>query len=265
MPVVGPYRFSNTDVARTFVNLGMWWEHLTAGISPCPADASGLVLAQEAARASSTAFDPHLPLAEELERLGHALAARFAGHESTPEAVDALSSVWNGIRAAMAALRETHCVPTEGAGHVEQINVSNGGVPKQSIERAAVDYGGIVGDRQGSRQHHGRPWQALSLWSAEVIEAFAAVGNPLVPGAAGENLTLRGLDWACVRPGMLLRIGTALAETTSWAIPCRHNARWFANGDFRQMSHERGPVSRIYATVLQPGSVSAGDEVAVIA
>ena len=36
---------------------------------------------------------------------------------------------------------------------------------------------------------------------------------------------------------------------------------WFAGGDFEAMHHERGPVSRVYATVLTPGSVAVGDAV----
>lgn len=263
MPTVGPYRFSNTDALRTFANLGMWWHHLTDGIDPNPAEDDGRVLAHDLARTLASPLSAGTTVAEQLERLGRMAAEEFSGSESSGPASAALALVWNGLRAAMATLRSHHCVATNGAGVVEQINVSNGGVPKQPVERVDVDFGGIVGDRQGSRQHHGRPWQALSLWSGEVIDAFAAEGNALRAGSAGENLTIRGIDWALMRPGMHLRIGTVLAETTSWAIPCRHNAQWFANGDFRQMSHERGAVSRIYATVLEPGAIRTGDAVVV--
>ncbi len=37
------------------------------------------------------------------------------------------------------------------------------------------------------------------------------------------------------------------------------NAQWFVDGKFRVMHHERGPVSRVYATVLQPGVICQGD------
>lgn len=264
MPTIGPYRFTDTDASRTFGNLGMWWRHLAEGISPCPADADGRAMARRLAQVLAATPDPAVALADDLERLGRALADTFADNESSGPASEALAILWHGIRAALASLRAAHAVPTTGTGIVDRINVSDGGVPKRSVDRVSVDYRGIVGDRQGSRQHHGRPWQALSLWSTEVIEAFASAGNPISAGAAGENLTVGGLDWKVVRPGMLLRIGTVLAETTSWAIPCRHNAQWFADGDFRQMSHERGPVSRIYATVLEPGEIAAGDTITVL-
>lgn len=268
MPSIGPYRFTDTDASRTFSNLGMWWHHLTDGIAPCPADPDGRAIADALAAIVGA---PHglastgtsTGLADQLDALGSSAATLFAGNESSARATDALAHVWNGIRRAMATLRSMGAVPTSGEGRVDQINVSNGGVPKVPVEMVEINHGGIVGDRQGSRQHHGRPWQALCLWSAEVIESFAAAGNPLRAGAAGENLTVRGLGWNTIRPGMHLRIGTVLAETTSWAIPCRHNAQWFADGDFRQMSHERGAVSRIYATVLESGSVSRGDVIRV--
>ena len=113
--------------------------------------------------------------------------------------------------------------------------------------------------------HHGRPWQALCLWSGEVIDAFAADGHPVAPGAAGENVTIRGLDWSAVRTGVRFRMGTVLAEASLWALPCKTNAGWFLGGDFEVMHHDRGPVSRMYATVIEPGEIASGDAVHLVA
>ena len=99
---------------------------------------------------------------------------------------------------------------TEGA--VVQVNTSPGGVPKLPVPAALITQGGLTGDRQGNRRHHGRPWQAVCLWSAEVIDALAADGHPISYGSAGENITVRGIDWSLVRPGMRLQVGTALLE-----------------------------------------------------
>jgi len=264
MPTVGPYVFSATDASRTFSNLGMWWDHLSAGIDAAPATHHGERLAGALAAAVDASFVAGTNLCDSLGTLGRATAAHIAGNEDTPEAVALLTDVWNSLRNAMATLRESGAICTEGSGSVARINVSNGGVPKLAVQRADVGFRGVIGDRQGSRQHHGRPWQALCLWSHEVISGFARDGHPIAPGCAGENLTVSSLDWSAVRPGMLLRIGTALAETSSWAIPCRHNAQWFTDGDFNRMSHERGPIARVYATVLEPGVVHTGDPVIVI-
>ncbi len=64
-----------------------------------------------------------------------------------------------------------------------------------------------------------------------------------------------------MRPGVRLQVGSVLCEVSSYALPCFQNKGWFVGGDFEVMHHERGPVSRVYATVLQPGTVAVGDAV----
>jgi MOSC domain-containing protein YiiM len=149
-------------------------------------------------------------------------------------------------------------------GSVDQVSVSGGGVPKLPIARAEIGWAGASGDAQADRKHHGRPWQALSLWSREVIEALRDEGHPVEPGGAGENLTLSGLDWPTLRPGTRLEIGDVVCEISAYAEPCAKNARWFVDGDFSRMNHDLHPGwSRLYATVTQPGLVARGDAVRV--
>lgn len=153
--------------------------------------------------------------------------------------------------------------PTQ-EGTVAQLNVSDGGVPKKPVEVAEVGDRGLVGDRQAARQHHGRPLQALCLWSVEVIDALRAEGHPIEPGAAGENVTLSGVDWKTIRPGTQMLIGDVLAEISAWSTPCSKNAPWFIDGDFNRMDHERHPGwSRAYAWVREPGTIRTGDDVIV--
>jgi MOSC domain-containing protein YiiM len=122
----------------------------------------------------------------------------------------------------------------------------------------------LVGDRQASRQHHGRPLQALCVWSAEVIDALRAEGHPIEPGLAGENVTLAGIDWTTIQPGVQLLIGDVLAEISAWSTPCAKNAPWFVDRDFRRMDHDRHPgSSRAYAWVREPGTIRPGDRVIV--
>ena len=153
--------------------------------------------------------------------------------------------------------------PTQ-EGSVVQLNVSDGGVPKRPVDVAEVGDRGLMGDRQASRQHHGRPLQALCLWSLEVIEALQREGHPIAPGSAGENITVSGIDWATLRPGTQLLVGDVLAEISAWAEPCKKNAPWFSDGDFRRMQHARHPGwSRAYAWVREPGTLRTGDPVVV--
>ena len=149
-------------------------------------------------------------------------------------------------------------------GRVARINVSDGGVPKAAVAEATVAHEGLSGDRQRDRKHHGRPFQAVCLWSSEVIDELASFGHPIGPGCAGENLTLAGLDWSKLRPGTLLRLGEALIELSFPAVPCRHQAQWFADGDFSRIAFEVNPRwVRWYGWVRQPGRVSAGAPVTV--
>lgn len=170
-----------------------------------------------------------------------------------------LRSAWSVLTSLRVMLADHSLLPQRTKGSVAGIFRSNGGVPKLPLETAAVRHDGVAGDRQATRRHHGRPWQALCLWSREVVDDLAAQGEPIAPGSAGENVSLTGIDWALVRPGVRLKIGDVLCEVTAYAIPCRQNAQWFRDGDFNTIHFSRGDVSRVYATVLEPGSITVGD------
>ena len=88
---------------------------------------------------------------------------------------------------------------------VAQINISKGGVPKTPISEGIVTHRRILGDDWDDKKHHGLPDQALCLFSLEVIEDLKREGYPLFPGALGENLTTRHLDYRTVRPGQVYR------------------------------------------------------------
>jgi MOSC domain-containing protein YiiM len=152
----------------------------------------------------------------------------------------------------------------ERAGVVAQINISNGGVPKLPVTESLVGWRGIQGDHQADRKHHGRPFQAVCLWSSEVIDEFAGAGHPIAAGAAGENFTVSGLNWSALRAGTRLRVGTTTVELSYPAVPCQKQAKWFADGDFSRISHDRFPQwARWYGWVREPGSVQVGDAVVV--
>ncbi len=170
-----------------------------------------------------------------------------------------LAAAWSSWTSAGPALRAAGQLPGRADGTVVQLNVSPGGLPKLPIDAAEVTFAGMAGDRQATRVHHGRPWQALCIWSAEVIDDFRRAGHRLEPGRAGENITIGGLPWADVRAGVRLLVGEVLCEVSAYALPCASNKPWFIDGDFNVMHHERGPVSRVYATVLEQGRIAVGD------
>jgi MOSC domain-containing protein YiiM len=182
---------------------------------------------------------------------------------SYDEALAELHTAWHALDHA-GRVRHRETPPQQG--EVVQVSSSLGGVPKRPVDGpVAVEWSGLTVDQQDDRDNHGRPWQAMCLWSVEVIDALVAEGHPIAPGYAGENLTIGGLDWSAVTPGQRLRVGTALLETTPYSTPCSKNAPWFIDGDFRRMAHDLHPGwSRIYARVIEPGLVATGDAVSVL-
>ena len=188
---------------------------------------------------------------------GHEVEGAWVLRHAVHDASHHLSDIGRG-------LHQLGVGPPTQRGTVAQLNRSDGGVPKAPVESVTVDQRGVVGDRQADRKHHGRPLQALCLWSADVIAELQAEGHPIAPGLAGENVTLSGVDWSTLRPGAQLRIGDVLAEVSAWATPCAKNASWFVDRDFNRMSHDLHPGwSRAYAWVREPGSIRTGDEVIV--
>lgn len=147
---------------------------------------------------------------------------------------------------------------------VFQINISDGGVPKLPLLSVEVTADGLAGDRQRNLKYHGGPNRAVCLYALERLLALQDDGHPVYPGATGENLTLSGVDWSMLVPGRLMRIGESLLiEITSYADPCPDLLPYFKDGANHLMDQYPG-WSRVYARVLDPGTVKVADEVEVI-
>jgi MOSC domain-containing protein YiiM/ubiquinone/menaquinone biosynthesis C-methylase UbiE len=153
-------------------------------------------------------------------------------------------------------------------GLVVSVNISPGGVPKRPISRARLHWRGLEGDAHSKPEPiHGTPEQAVCLYAIEAIERVRADGHQAFPGAYGENLTIVGLDWAGLRHGDRLRIGTAglVLMLTDYAPPCETQERWFVGGRYGRISARKHPEdARWYAAVLEEGDVAPGDEVRLI-
>lgn len=149
--------------------------------------------------------------------------------------------------------------------HVHQINISDGGVPKRPVFEARVSEKGVAGDRQRNLNVHGGPDRALCLFSLELLERLQDEGHPIDAGSSGENLTLAGLEWDLIRPGVILSIGPDVRlQVMSYTAPCRHNAPWFRDGDYHRISQKKNPGwSRVYTRVLRGGIVRPGDHVSI--
>ncbi|MFM8712249.1 MAG: MOSC domain-containing protein [Actinomycetota bacterium] len=250
---VDNWTYEGVDAHRTLQHLGDLWLHHTHGRTPSP-DTQQRSAEALAALFAPLAGDDDTSLApyQRVTHLGARAAAQLDKLEPTALQL-ALREMW----APLAALGGGGGDAKHGV--VAGLFLSDGGVPKTAVDSVEIGWRGVLGDRQASRQHHGRPWQAICLWSADIVSDLARAGHPIRPGSAGENISIRGLDWSTARPGTRMTLGSVTLALAAYAIPCSKNARWFNDGDYERMSHERSDQSRLYARVLQPGRVSIGD------
>ncbi|HEX2092143.1 MAG TPA: MOSC domain-containing protein [Longimicrobiaceae bacterium] len=152
------------------------------------------------------------------------------------------------------------------SAHVHQLSTSPGGVPKLPVPEAMVTLLGLEGDEQKDRRFHGGPRRALCLFSLEEIQRLRAEGHPIRPGSTGENVTVTGLPWEEVRPGVRLALGDeVVVEVTSYTAPCKKISGSFLGGEFVRISQKLHPGgSRVYACVLRTGRLRVGDAVRVL-
>jgi MOSC domain-containing protein YiiM len=151
-------------------------------------------------------------------------------------------------------------------GRVDSLQASGGGVPKASIPSAEIGSTGISVDVQGNRKNHGRPWQAICLYSSELLAALRSEGHPIAAGSTGENITVSGVDWTRLRGGLTITTGEVILFTSGPAAPCHKIGESFVDRHWNRIDHGEWPGwARWYASVLRGGTVRPGDEVTVTA
>lgn len=248
---VGNYVYSAQDAQKTISMLDELWSYYTLH-SQIPdgwlAGARGFLAEM------SSLGGIKLPSLENVDAafitLTQALVAKYADL-TDPQIESLLAASWRFFPT-MRLLNEEH------TGTIAHLHASKG-LPKKSIDHAVISWKGIEGDVQESRVHHGRPWQALCIWSTDAIDALRAQGHPIEPGFAGENITVAGIPAGAIRPGAHFRIGAVRGFISAYTIPCSKNNNWFLNKNIMAMSHEHGDYSRVYAMVTTCGEISIGD------
>ncbi|MFN2530351.1 MAG: MOSC domain-containing protein, partial [Pyrinomonadaceae bacterium] len=134
------------------------------------------------------------------------------------------------------------------------------------IYEGVVDELGLAGDSHNFPHIHGGPDRALCLFSLERIVELQTEGHPIFPGSVGENVTLSGVDWSRVGPGLLLLLGDQVeVEITSYTSPCKSIPESFVDGQYQRISQKDNPgFSRVYARVLRGGVLRIGQEVKLL-
>ncbi|MDB4870196.1 MAG: domain containing protein [Gemmatimonadales bacterium] len=151
-------------------------------------------------------------------------------------------------------------------GILVSINRSGGGVPKRRVDDAKVSRLGLLGDAQDDKKHHGGPERAVCVYSLDRIQALQQEGHPIDVGTVGENITVEGIDWELVVPGVRIKLGDEVVlEVASFTAPCKTIKESFIEGEFVRISQKLHPGwSRVYARVLNEGEIHFGDHVEVI-
>lgn len=95
------------------------------------------------------------------------------------------------------------------------------GIHKNPVEAAQISTLGLVGDHVADQEHHGGPDQAVYVYSAQDYDWWMEqLGEALLPGTFGENLTFSSFGAEPVRIGDRFRVGEVLLEITAPRIPC---------------------------------------------
>lgn len=160
--------------------------------------------------------------------------------------------------------------------HVLSINVGRAKpVPWGSLKRSAIDKWpvdgpvkvralGLDGDQQADRNSHGGVDQAVYVYSREDLDWWAArLGRELRNGQFGENLTITGLDITRAVIGTRLLIGNVTLELSAPRIPCVVFQGYLGEERWVRRFTEQGRPGG-YCRVLEEGSMSPGDPIAVI-
>src|SRR5438552_12766946 len=140
-----------------------------------------------------------------------------------------------------------------------QLSVSDGGMPKLSVESARVTRFGVEGDRQRNLKYHGGPNRAVCIFSEELYDWLREKGIDLKNGSVGENITTRGLDLNKLAKGDRLKVGDCVIESTDVRIPCRNLKKWDADLPELIVGH-----SGWVAKVLTEAIVQIGDTIEVV-
>lgn len=134
--------------------------------------------------------------------------------------------------------------------------------------RLEVDAEGFVLDTQIDRRYHGGEQQALYAYADEDAAFWAAeLGREISPGFFGENLRISGLDVSGAEIGERWRIGegpgAVVVEVTMPRTPCMtFQKRMGLRGWIKRFT--RAGLLGAYLRVVGPGTLGAGDAVAVV-
>ncbi|MEO6791322.1 MAG: MOSC domain-containing protein [Ornithinibacter sp.] len=158
--------------------------------------------------------------------------------------------------------------PREGILRRGSTAIDKRSVPSVAVRDPGPKLGGlgsgVVGDDVVSRKHHGGSLQAVYAVAREELDWWGTeLGRTLRDGMFGENLTTEGINVDGAVMGEQWQVGGALLEVCGPRIPCATFAAWMQEKGWVKRFAARGQTGA-YLAVVEPGTISAGDEVLVL-
>jgi MOSC domain-containing protein YiiM len=123
---------------------------------------------------------------------------------------------------------------------------------------------GLAGDTIGDRESHGGDDQAVYAYAREDLDRWEReLDRTLRSGSFGENLTTQGVDVNGALIGERWTIGgEVVLEVTSPRVPCSTFRGWMGIPGWLK-TFTAAAVPGAYLRVVEPGTISAGDEIVV--
>ena len=140
-------------------------------------------------------------------------------------------------------------------GRVVSINISeHKGISKKPVNSCLINSFGLEGDAHSGKWH-----RQVSLLSKESINKMRKKGFNISSGSFAENITTEGIDLLKISIGNRLKIGNdVILEVSQKGKVCpRPCSIYYKIGDCIM------PKEGIFAKVIKPGKVKAGDIIVV--
>lgn len=134
---------------------------------------------------------------------------------------------------------------------VESVNVSDKkGIQKHEVEEVElIEELGIKDDAHAGKWH-----RQVSFLAGESVDTMKAKGLDLKPGAFGENIVTRGIDWAKMQVGGMIYINDLVLELTQIGKECHDKcAIYYTAGECIM------PTQGVFAKVIKGGKIRAED------
>lgn len=140
------------------------------------------------------------------------------------------------------------------------------GIDKGSVERVELTTTGIVGDKVLDTEHHGGVDKAAYAYADEDAAWWGErLGQDVPPGRFGENLRTIGIDWRDAVIGSRWTIGgTVVVEVSEPRVPCGTFQHHMGDRSGWVKDFTAAGRTGSYLRVLEPGTVTAGDEIEVV-